>query len=150
MVASGETLFQQLGCASCHREDAGGRGPVLVGLFGKPVKLDTGSSVVADEDYLREWNLDYSKMLWDWCTTARVPFVYASSAATYGGGESGYSDDESLIPRLKPLNPYGESKRLFDLEALASERRGATPPSWAGFKFFNVYGFGEQIGRAHV
>jgi len=54
MVASGETLFQQLGCASCHRSDTGGRGPVLAGLFGKPVKLEGGTTVVADESYLRE------------------------------------------------------------------------------------------------
>jgi ADP-L-glycero-D-manno-heptose 6-epimerase len=97
-----------------------------------------------DETYLRRWNLEYSRNLWNWCSGNRVPFVYASSAATYGEGELGYSDDEERIPSLKPLNPYGESKRLFDLEALASERKGVAPPAWAGFKFFNVYGFGER------
>ena len=93
---------------------------------------------------LKEANLDYSKALWNYATEHRVPFVYASSAATYGDGAEGYDDDESLIPRLKPLNPYGESKQQFDLWALAEERSGRTPPAWSGFKFFNVYGFGER------
>ena len=70
--------------------------------------------------------------------------MYASSAATYGDGSLGYDDDDSLTPKLKPLNPYGESKRLFDLWVLDQERKKSTPPSWSGFKFFNVYGFGER------
>src|SRR5690606_32583385 len=82
--------------------------------------------------------------LWSYSSDNRVPFIYASSAATYGGGENGYDDDESLIPKLKPLNPYGESKQIFDLWALEQERKGFHPPSWAGFKFFNVYGYGER------
>lgn len=96
-----------------------------------------------DEAYLAKMNLEYSKSLWSFATKNRVPFVYASSAATYGEGELGYDDDDALTPRLKPLNPYGESKRAFDEWALGQERAGSTPPHWAGFKFFNVYGFGE-------
>ncbi len=97
-----------------------------------------------DKDFLREVNLDYSKMLWRHATEHRLPFVYASSAATYGDGSRGWEDDESSIGELEPLNPYGESKRQFDLWALAEEREGRCPPAWSGFKFFNVYGFGER------
>src|SRR5690606_19248107 len=96
------------------------------------------------EDKLREQNLESSQDLWRHAVAARIPFVYASSAATYGGGELGYDDDESKIERLRPLNPYGESKRRFDLWVLAEERAGRMPPSWSGWKFFNVYGFGER------
>jgi ADP-L-glycero-D-manno-heptose 6-epimerase len=66
--------------------------------------------------------------------------IYASSAATYGAGELGYDDDESVIPRLKPLNPYGESKNEFDKWVLLQEKK---PFYWAGLKFFNVYGPNE-------
>ncbi|MBC7693742.1 MAG: ADP-glyceromanno-heptose 6-epimerase [Methylotenera sp.] len=97
-----------------------------------------------DVAYLNRMNLEYSKMLWNYASRHKIPFIYASSAATYGEGELGYNDDESLITRLKPLNPYGESKRLFDLWALDEEKKGNHPPSWAGFKFFNVYGYGER------
>ena len=82
-------------------------------------------------------NLSYSKSLWEVCTVKQIPLVYASSAATYGLGEKGFSDDLALIKNLKPLNPYGLSKHLFDLFVLEQK---ATPPMWAGLKFFNVYG----------
>ena len=97
-----------------------------------------------DEAYLTRVNLEYSKRLWSYASREKIPLVYASSAATYGDGALGYDDDEALIPKLKPLNPYGESKRLFDLWALERERAGEHPPTWSGFKFFNVYGFGER------
>ncbi len=97
-----------------------------------------------DVGFLTRVNLEYSERLWRYATERGVPFVYASSAATYGDGGLGYDDDEALIPRLKPLNPYGESKRQFDLFALAEERAGRRPPLWSGFKFFNVYGYGER------
>jgi ADP-L-glycero-D-manno-heptose 6-epimerase len=97
-----------------------------------------------DVGYLRRVNLEYSQRLWRWATERGVPMVYASSAATYGDGAEGYDDDEAAIPRLRPLNPYGESKQEFDLFALAEERAGRRPPAWSGFKFFNVYGFGER------
>lgn len=97
-----------------------------------------------DESVHRRLNIEYSQMLWKWCTEAKVPLVYASSAATYGGGERGYDDDEAKLPELQPLNPYGWSKQKVDLWILGEERAGRKPPTWAGFKFFNVYGFGER------
>ncbi len=94
----------------------------------------------------RDWNvflklnLDYSKTLWNLCAKNSIPFIYASSAATYGDGENGYSDKLSGIKDLKPLNLYGKSKQDFDLWQLAQKER---PPFWAGLKFFNVYGPNE-------
>jgi ADP-L-glycero-D-manno-heptose 6-epimerase len=97
-----------------------------------------------DEVYLRETNLEYSKRLWTYAVQERVPFVYASSAATYGDGSTGYDDDEALIPSLRPLNPYGQSKQDFDLWVVQQESLGNVASAWCGFKFFNVYGFGER------
>ena len=97
-----------------------------------------------DVEYLRRVNIGYSQKLWNYCTEKKIPFVYASSAPTYGEGENGYSDDETLISKLKPLNAYGNSKQIFDLWALDQEKQGSAPPFWSGFKFFNVYGFGER------
>jgi ADP-L-glycero-D-manno-heptose 6-epimerase len=88
-----------------------------------------------------ELNVNYTKALWEICTQEQIPFIYASSAATYGLGEHGYDDrDDSVIPKLKPLNPYGDSKNDFDKWALEQKH---TPPQWVGFKFFNVYGPNE-------
>jgi ADP-L-glycero-D-manno-heptose 6-epimerase len=97
-----------------------------------------------DRAYLDRVNLRASQQLWTYATRARVPLVYASSAATYGDGALGYDDDEARIPELRPLNPYGESKQRFDEWALEQERAGRHPPAWTGLKFFNVYGFGER------
>ncbi len=85
-------------------------------------------------------NLNYSKKMWEACTKAGIPLVYASSAATYGLGEHGYKDDHSVVKLLRPLNPYGESKNDFDKWVL-EQHNG--PPFWAGVKFFNVYGPNE-------
>lgn len=85
-------------------------------------------------------NLNYTKDIWNICSEFGIPLVYASSAATYGLGEQGYDDDESKIPLLKPLNPYGDSKNDFDIWALKQEKN---PYFWAGLKFFNVYGPNE-------
>ena len=85
-------------------------------------------------------NLHYSQEIWKICSEFQIPLVYASSAATYGAGESGYSDDESQIPFLKPLNPYAHSKQDFDRWVLQQEKK---PFFWAGLKFFNVYGPNE-------
>ena len=85
-------------------------------------------------------NLNYSKTMWQICTEFEIPILYASSAATYGMGEYGYIDDDSLIPFLKPLNPYGESKNEFDKWAISQNNK---PPFWVGLKFFNVYGPNE-------
>lgn len=97
-----------------------------------------------DRAYLEQVNTAYSQRLWRFAAAAEVPFVYASSAATYGDGSAGFDDDEARISALRPLNPYAESKQRFDLFALAEAARGASPPAWAGFKFFNVYGPGER------
>lgn len=93
-----------------------------------------------DETIFEHLNVNYSKKLWQWCTQNKVPFIYASSAATYGLGELGYKDDEQLIPQLKPLNPYGVSKNVFDQWVIEQSEQ---PPFWAGLKFFNVYGPNE-------
>lgn len=93
-----------------------------------------------DKRIFDKLNLNYSKEVWRLCTRYKIPLVYASSAATYGMGECGYDDKHDIIPDLKPLNPYGESKNDFDKWVLKQER---TPPFWAGLKFFNVYGPNE-------
>lgn len=85
-------------------------------------------------------NLEYSKTIWRICAEFAIPLVYASSAATYGLGELGYSDDHALVEQLKPLNPYGDSKNNFDRWALQQTEQ---PFFWAGLKFFNVYGPNE-------
>ncbi len=87
-----------------------------------------------------ELNLNYSKEIFLRCVKYNIPLLYASSAATYGAGESGYSDSHELIPRLKPLNPYGESKNEFDKWVLLQNK---FPQFWCGLKFFNVYGPNE-------
>ena len=97
-----------------------------------------------DEGVLKRLNVDYSKNLWNESRRLGLPLVYASSAAVYGDGALGFDDDDALVPRLKPVNPYGESKRRFDLWALEEAAASRTPPAWAGFRFFNVYGFGER------
>ena len=88
-----------------------------------------------------ELNLNYSKAVWNACVEFNIPLVYASSAATYGLGEFGYKDDHELVSRLKPLNPYGDSKNDFDKWLL---QQNVQPPFWAGLKFFNVYGPNEN------
>jgi ADP-L-glycero-D-manno-heptose 6-epimerase len=93
-----------------------------------------------DKSVFDHLNLNYSKEVWKTCAEFGIPLIYASSAATYGGGENGYSDDHEIIPFLKPLNPYGESKNDFDKWVLEQEK---TPSFWAGLKFFNVYGPNE-------
>lgn len=87
-----------------------------------------------------ELNLNYTKMIWEICSKNNIPLIYASSAATYGMGEYGYEDKHEIVDKLKPLNPYGESKNDFDKWALS---QNSMPPFWAGLKFFNVYGPNE-------
>lgn len=94
-----------------------------------------------DKAIFDELNVRFSKEVWERCVRYGIPLVYASSAATYGNGEFGYDDADDTLPfKLKPLNPYGESKNQFDKWALAQERK---PYFWAGLKFFNVYGPNE-------
>lgn len=89
---------------------------------------------------LAELNTEYSKEVWKKCIAYQIPLVYASSAATYGQGTTGYVDDEQILKNLSPLNPYGQSKHDFDLWAVSQRE---APFFWAGLKFFNVYGPNE-------
>ncbi len=98
------------------------------------------STTEENVDYLMENNVNFSKKLFSHATANNIPIIYASSAATYGDGELGYSDNESEIDKLLPLNPYGYSKQLFDQWVLSQKRR---PAFWIGLKFFNVYGPNE-------
>ncbi|NVJ47476.1 MAG: ADP-glyceromanno-heptose 6-epimerase [Cytophagia bacterium] len=93
-----------------------------------------------DTELLNHLNLEYSKQVWQKCVAYQIPLVYASSAATYGGGEHGYNDDHDVIEQLEPLNPYGISKNEFDKWVLKQTEQ---PLFWAGLKFFNVYGPNE-------
>ena len=90
-----------------------------------------------DLGILNELNLNYSKQLWRLCVRYALPFIYASSAATYGKGEHGYDDNHHVVNKLVPLNPYGVSKNDFDKWVIAEKKQ---PFYWTGLKFFNVYG----------
>jgi ADP-L-glycero-D-manno-heptose 6-epimerase len=111
--------------------------PAVGFFFHIGAKTDTTEFDYSVHEHL---NVDYSKKVWNWCTVKAVPLVYASSAATYGSGDEGYSDNHEIVKYLKPLNPYGVSKNEFDKWALMQNQR---PPFWAGLKFFNVYGPNE-------
>ena len=104
------------------------------------------STTATDADLVVESNFRLSLRLFDWCAATRTPFIYASSAATYGNGEAGFSDDWTAgqLKRLKPMNLYGWSKQLFDLAVVERvARKDKLPPQWAGLKFFNVFGPNE-------
>jgi ADP-L-glycero-D-manno-heptose 6-epimerase len=99
-----------------------------------------------DADKIVDNNFRLSVALWRWCTAHQVPLIYASSAATYGDGKQGFSDDssEAHLATLRPLNAYGWSKHLFDRWVVHNLKDGEpSPPQWAGLKFFNVYGPNE-------
>lgn len=100
-------------------------------------RTDTTES---DYSVFEELNLSYSQRMWSFATKHGIPLLYASSAATYGDGRFGYSDNEKNISKLVPLNAYGKSKNEFDKWVLKQKNQ---PPYWAGFKFFNVYGPNE-------
>ncbi len=106
-------------------------------VFHLGARTDT---VGQEPDLYQQLNLIYSQRLWNICSEIQVPLLYASSAATYGNGEEGFSDYHENIRNLRPLNLYGWSKHDFDVWALKQVR---TPPFWAGMKFFNVYGPNE-------
>jgi ADP-L-glycero-D-manno-heptose 6-epimerase len=99
-----------------------------------------------DADLIVRSNFRLSLDLWNWCADTETTLIYASSAATYGDGEQGFGDDDSIdgLARLRPMNAYGWSKHAFDrrIARLVSEN-GPCPPHWAGLKFFNVYGPNE-------
>jgi ADP-L-glycero-D-manno-heptose 6-epimerase len=102
------------------------------------------STTETDVDLIVEVNFRLSQALWRWCARAGKRFIYASSAATYGAGEQGFDDDPQQLPLLRPLNPYGWSKHLFDRWVEQTQAAGdLSPPQWAGLKFFNVYGPNE-------
>lgn len=99
-----------------------------------------------DGDLILKRNFRPTKMLWRFATDNKIPFIYASSAATYGDGAAGFDDEmsETALEKLQPLNLYGWSKHAFDKFVAREISRGATtPPQWAGLKFFNVYGPNE-------
>ena len=93
-----------------------------------------------DTSIFEHLNVNYTKTLWEYATEKNIPFIYASSAATYGEGELGFDDDNSAIHKLKPLNPYGQSKQDIDQWILEQTK---TPDFWVGLKFFNVFGPNE-------
>lgn len=97
------------------------------------------STTETNKDYLWDTNTNYTRTLAEWCLKNNTRFLYASTAATYGDGSLGYSDEDSLTPKLKPLNLYGQSKQEFDLWVLENGYQN----TFVGFKFFNVYGPNE-------
>ena len=102
------------------------------------------STTERDVDLIVEVNFRLSQALWRWCALAGKRFIYASSAATYGAGGQGFDDDPRRLPLLRPLNPYGWSKHLFDRWVAQTLAAGEpSPPQWVGLKFFNVYGPNE-------
>jgi ADP-L-glycero-D-manno-heptose 6-epimerase len=103
------------------------------------------STTEPDADLILRTNFSLSRDIWDWCSMRDVRMIYASSAATYGDGETGFNDydDPQSLNALRPLNAYGYSKYLFDQYAVRQADRGEAPRQWAGLKFFNVYGPNE-------
>ncbi|HET7257135.1 MAG TPA: ADP-glyceromanno-heptose 6-epimerase [Xanthobacteraceae bacterium] len=103
-------------------------------------------TTATDGDLVLATNFRLSLRLLDWCTATRTPFLYASSAATYGAGTEGFDDEWSpaALQRLRPMNLYGFSKHLFDLAVVDRfAKRAKLPPQWVGLKFFNVFGPNE-------
>ena len=118
---------------------------ILAGSFNRHVGTIFHLGAVTDTtfddvDFLRTNNFEYTKHLAEFALRTGARFIYASSAATYGAGERGYSDSHTLLERLKPLNAYAESKHLFDLWAF---RTGALDKI-VGLKYFNVFGPNEH------
>jgi len=108
------------------------------------------STTETDADLIVETNFRLSQRLWRWCAQHGKRFIYASSAATYGGADAGFEDDWSMsaLAQLRPLNAYGWSKLLFDRwavreVALGKGNSNGRPAQWVGLKFFNVYGPNE-------
>lgn len=98
------------------------------------------STTERDFDYLWKNNFEYTKTLWEHCVNHDIPFIYASSAATYGDGSNGF-DDRTNIDQLEPLNGYGYSKQVFD--QWVKHHAKSFPMQYVGLKFFNVYGPNE-------
>jgi ADP-L-glycero-D-manno-heptose 6-epimerase len=105
------------------------------------IHLGARTDTVGQEpEIYQQLNLKYSQKIWNACIQYGLPLIYASSASTYGDGDLGFDDDHSLIPELKPLNLYAQSKHDFDCWALKQKEQ---PFFWAGLKFFNVFGPNE-------
>lgn len=104
------------------------------------------STTEPDADKIVQQNFCLSRDLFRWCADRQRRFIYASSAATYGDGGAGFTDDNDFeaLAALRPLNTYGWSKALFDVFAIRQAARDYAPPQWAGLKFFNVYGPNEE------
>ena len=98
------------------------------------------STTEMDTEFLYQNNTYYTQKLFEWCRDHKIFFIYASSAATYGAGEFGFSDQINSDV-LKPLNPYGYSKVAFDRWVI---KNGNNPTPWYGLKFFNVFGPNES------
>lgn len=109
------------------------------------------STMEPDVDRIAEVNFRLSCSLLTWCSQQRKRFLYASSAATYGGGERGFDDRDTsstALACLRPLNAYGWSKLLFDRWMMRHAEAGnLLPPQWVGLRFFNVYGPHEYHKR---
>jgi ADP-L-glycero-D-manno-heptose 6-epimerase len=112
-------------------------------LSDKLTRVDTvlhlgacSATTETNEKYMMDNNFLYTQQLCEWCLKNKVRFIYASSAATYGDGSLGYSDEDILTPRLRPLNVYGRSKQEFDMWALKNRLLNQI----VGLKYFNVYG----------
>jgi ADP-L-glycero-D-manno-heptose 6-epimerase len=129
-----EVLF---GWLERHRDDVG----VVIHMAA------ISSTTESDVDNFVASNVRLTLDLWEWCAAASKRLIYASSAATYGDGNAGFSDDQSptALAELRPLNPYGWSKHVVDRRIIDDVVRGrSAPPQWAGLKFFNVYGPNEE------
>jgi ADP-L-glycero-D-manno-heptose 6-epimerase len=111
-----------------------------IGKFDLVIHMGACSSTTGqDATYYAKNNYEYTRKLAEYCLANKAKFLYASSAATYGDGETGFSDDDKITPSLKPLNMYGYSKHMFDLWVL----KNGYDKKFTGFKFFNVYGPNE-------
>lgn len=110
---------------------------IITGVIHLGARTDTAEQ---DKEIFDRLNVNYSKEIWRICTEGQIPLIYASSAATYGDGTKGFSDDHKLTADLEALNPYGHSKLEFDQWVLKQKE---TPPRWYGLRFFNVFGPNE-------
>ena len=111
--------------------------PAIDCVYHLGARTDTAEQNI---ELFKRLNIEYSQSIWSYCALNDIPLVYASSAATYGDGSNGFDDSHEIVPALKPLNPYGDSKQIFDRWALDQILE---PPKWYGVKFFNVFGPNE-------
>ena len=114
-------------------------------IFHLGARIDTLKSEYSEQE---NQNVTFSQRLWAIASEKKVPFIYASSAATYGNDDD-VADDEEKLHSLHPVGGYGKAKHDFDLWAV---NQAVKPPLWAGLKFFNVYGPNEyhKGGRASM